>query len=62
MYNVCIINLFLVITAQIILIAVKNRIHLWFSKKEDIDGTEDGLHSVFQLLGLISVFFYIFNS
>lgn len=62
MYNVCIINLVLVITAQIILIAVRNRIHLWFSKKEDIDGTEDGLPSVFQLLGLISVFFYTFNS
>lgn len=62
MYNVCIINLVLVITAQIILIAVRNRIYLWFSKKEYIDGTEDGLPSVFQLLGLISVFFYTFNS
>lgn len=40
----------------------KNKIHLWFGKKEDIDRTEDGLISVFHLLGLISVFFYSFNS
>lgn len=59
---ICSINLFLVVSAQIILIAVKNRMHLGFSKKEDIDCTEDGLPSVFHLLGFISVFFYSFNS
>lgn len=40
----------------------KNKLYLWFSKEVDIDSTEDGLPSVFQLLGFVSVFFYYFNS
>lgn len=57
MHIICVLNLFLAVTSQIILITVKIR-YLLFSKEVDIDSTEDGFPSVFPVLGFSSVFFY----